>query len=80
MEESKGFWLALGAGVSAVLGFLLYILTGLIGARPPKDPSKDLDENRAREEARIRAEIQRETDQQLADHFNKVAGDKGKKE
>lgn len=82
MATKKGFWLALGAALATVAFFLIKVLPGFLSGRPvPEiDRSKKIDEDRKREESRIRQEIQRESDEQLAAHFNKLAGDKGKKE
>lgn len=71
----KGKWarflLAL-AGVLAGIGALLAGLFRLLGQRRGSFPG-DLDRKREEEAARIRESIKRESDQQLADRFNRLA-------
>lgn len=76
MAVKTGFWVALGGAIVAVAGFAIWILRALLGGKSgsPPDKSISLDDARAREEERIRQEIKHETDQQLADRFNKLAG------
>jgi hypothetical protein len=81
MAVGKGFWFSLGVALSGVLAAIAYILTLILRGGVPEDLSKNLDDARKKEEERIREQIKRENDQQLADHANQLlAGDKGNKE
>lgn len=81
-EQWKGFWISVG---KIALGILLGIVTlggyFLLRRKPSPSPSAEaaaLEAARKAEEERIRQQIHAESDQQLADHFNKVAGGSGK--
>jgi hypothetical protein len=73
----KGFWWGLGAAILAGIGYLLF-KSGGIGRNPQGDGGVPTPQDVKKEASRIREKIKKESDQALADRFNRLA--KGKKE
>lgn len=74
-EKQKGFLRVVGWVLAAVGAafFLIFRRRGLTPSQPPVDRSTEIDRKRKAEEEKIRESIKKETDQQLADRFNRLA-------